>query len=683
VGRVNELLDGQPTYPARYTEKPRPLLAWPAMDSASEPSARPSSAGAFVLAALVGASLLGAMFAGDGSGMRGTLPVGGSAVVLLAAVLVAVAFGRLPAPHIGRAGALLLGAFVLLVAWLGVTVWWSIVADRSWDAFNKGVAYVAFLGLGFVLAALGRAVAARLAAGMLSIVIGTTLTWALVTKAVPSLTEDERVARLNEPVDHWNALALLADVAIVLGLWIATTRAHRREVRVAGALLVYVATLALMLTLSRAGVVVAVGVLALWLALTNERVQSGLVLVAAAGPGLVVAGWAFTRSGLSEDLAPHADRVSDGRILGVLAIVGALVVGVLVSVGLGRLLADERRRRVGRLLVVAAAVLIVGAAVGASVAAADAVSSERKCAEVVNDPSRFGSLDVSNRLCWWEEAWDVFRAHDPEGAGAGTFEIARKRFRPNADTVLQPHSVPLQQLADGGIVAFGLFLLVILAGTAVCVCAVRRLSGTERTAAVALVAAPAAYLAHALVDYNWDFLAVTAPTMVALGALAGSGRATSALRKRPILGIGMVLLVAVVLVSFSFPRLADRAERRSTKALADGDLTRALDEARWAHFFNPVSADPMFARARVAERRGVAWRAERYYIEAVELQPDNPLTWYTLGVFEFDVRRNLCAAYRFLNNAYTLDPKGNQWTRGGPLDVARDAVNQGGCAAGS
>ena len=145
----------------------------------------------------------------------------------------------------------------------------------------------------------------------------------------------------------------------------------------------------------------------------------------------------------------------------------------------------------------------------------------------------------------------------------------------------------------------------------------------------------------------------------------------------------MVLLAAIVLVSFSFPRLADRAERRSTKALADGDLDEALDEARWAHFFNPVSADPLFARARVAEREGVAWRAERYYIKAVELQPDNPLTWYTLGVFEFDVRKNLCAAYRFLNNAYTLDPKGNQWTKGGPLDVARDAVNEGGCAPGS
>ena len=52
-------------------------------------------------------------------------------------------------------------------------------------------------------------------------------------------------------------------------------------------------------------------------------------------------------------------------------------------------------------------------------------------------------------------------------------------------------------------------------------------------------------------------------------------------------------------------------------------------------------------------------------------------------MFEFEVRDNMCAAYRFLNEAYTRDPVGNQWVEGGPLDIARDAVNAGGCALGS
>jgi Flp pilus assembly protein TadD len=138
-----------------------------------------------------------------------------------------------------------------------------------------------------------------------------------------------------------------------------------------------------------------------------------------------------------------------------------------------------------------------------------------------------------------------------------------------------------------------------------------------------------------------------------------------------------------VLVSFAFPRLADRTERDSTNALGSGDVAQALDRARWARFFNPLSIDPLLALARVEEYRGRLGHAERHYVRAVELQPDNPESWYALGLFEFEAVDNLCATYRFLNNAYTLDPAGSQWAEGGPLDIARDAVNEGGCAPGS
>jgi hypothetical protein len=213
--------------------------------------------------------------------------------------------------------------------------------------------------------------------------------------------------------------------------------------------------------------------------------------------------------------------------------------------------------------------------------------------------------------------------------------------------------------------------------------ALRGRAGPPPTAAAGLVAAPAAYGVHALVDFNWDFLAVTAPTMVALGVLAGAGRDARRSRNPVLLAVGAVVVAAVVLTSFSFPRLADLAERNSTRELAAGDPDAARDQALWARFFNPLSADPFFALARVAERRGNVLRAERDYIEAAELQPENPETWYALGMFQFEVRDNLCAAYRFLNEAWTRDPAGNQWTRDGPLDIARDAVNAGGCAPGS
>jgi O-Antigen ligase len=654
------------------------------MDSGSEPSVRASGFGGVALAVIAGALLLGASFAGDGSDVDGTLPIGGAAVLVLAGALVLGALGRLPVPRVGRSGAVLVAAAVGLTLWIGATIGWSIVGDRTWDAFNKAVAYCAFLGIGVVVAAVGRQLGARLAAWSLSVVIGVTLTWALLAKAVPSLDpEGDRVARLREPVGYWNAVALLADVAIVLGLWLGTEGGHRRTVRVLGALLVYVATLALLLTLSRAGVVVGIGVVALWLLVGRERVQSGLLLVAAAGPAALVGAWAFTRPALTEDVATRSDRVADGTAFGVLTLVGALVVAAVVAVALGRSLEAGTRRRLGRGLIVVAVVVVLGAGGAASVSAADAVSSRSDCSEVVNDPSRLGSLDPNLRLCWWREALDVYEHHGFEGAGAGSFEVARKRFRQDARNVVQPHSVPLQHLADGGVVGLSLFTLLVLVGVAACVCALRRLSGPERAAAAALVAAPAAYVVHALVDYNWDFLAVTAPTMVALGALAGAGRAEARARPWPLFAVGVVAVAAVVLVSFAFPQLADRAERRSTRELSAGDTESARDQALWARFFNPLAIEPYLALARVAEREGRVLRAEREYRHAVELQPENPETWYTAGIFEFDVRDNMCAAFRYLNEAYTLDPVGNQWVDDGPLDVARDAVNAGGCALGS
>jgi len=198
-----------------------------------------------------------------------------------------------------------------------------------------------------------------------------------------------------------------------------------------------------------------------------------------------------------------------------------------------------------------------------------------------------------------------------------------------------------------------------------------------------VVCAPPDALGPGPGDYTWNFLAVTAPTMVALGVLTGVGRARARSRKRPILVVSLVVASALVLASFSFPRLADRMERSSTHALGSGDVELALDRARWARFFNPLSIDPLLALARIEEYRGRLGHAERHYIRAVEIQPDNPESWYALGLFEFEAVDNLCATYRFLNNAYTLDPAGNQWVEGGPLDVARDAVNEGGCAPGS
>jgi hypothetical protein len=657
------------------------------MESPPAPTFGASRPGVLVLAGLLGAALLGAAFHGDGSSVGGILPVGGAAVALLAVWLVLVSVGRAALPVLGRAGLAVVASALGLVAWTGLTVVWSIVPDRSWDAFNKTVAYAAFLGLGVVLGGTAGRVGARMGAGLLSLFAAVVLVWGLLSKMVPALDSSEgRIARLSEPIGYWNAVALVADMALVLGLWLGATRGHSVWTRVAGGLLAYAAVLTLALTLSRTGVAAGIAVVVFWLVLSRERVEGALVLVGAGVPAALVGGWALTRHGLADDGASHASRVADGRLFAVVAVLGASVVVALVLAGVRRGLAHADRARLGRGLlaaVVAAAVLASAAfvvAVGNPFSwTGDQITQSRDCTEVVNGPGHLGSLNANGRLCWWTEAWKVFRQHDPGGAGADSFEVARKRFRVDARTVTEPHSVPLQQLAEGGVGGLLLFLALIGTTAWACVCALRRLEGGERAAAVALVAAPAAYGLHALVDYDWDYLATTAPTMVAVGVLVSAGRLLDEPRRRAMVGIGAVLVLAAVLISFSFPRLAERNVRSSTIALDAGDYAKAERLAKRARFFDPLSVDPLYALAFVAERRGDRAEAERRYIRAVQLQPENPETWYTLGIYEFQVLRNMCGAYRFLNNAYTLDPAGNQWVKGGPLDVARDAVNRGAC----
>src|SRR5438477_440352 len=80
------------------------------------------------------------------------------------------------------------------------------------------------------------------------------------------------------------ALALLGDLALPLALW-------RR--RLSGMLLAYVWLVALVLTYSRGGLATAVVIVVAYLALADERIERGAVLVAAALPAATVAGIAF------------------------------------------------------------------------------------------------------------------------------------------------------------------------------------------------------------------------------------------------------------------------------------------------------------------------------------------------------------------------------------------------------
>ena len=313
---------------------------------------------------------------------------------------------------------------------------------------------------------------------------------------------------------------------LVLALRLAAAAGASRPSRAGGAVLAYAAIVAVLLAASRAGVAAAVLGVALWLWLRRDRVEAALLALAAvrarrspSRPGRS----AGRRSSRTASRAPTASPTAPGS-----ACCSSPARRSSRSLALElerRPLAPAQRRTVGRALAGAGGRRVARRRRSPSLANAGRVADEFRGGEVTNDPGRFGSLSSNNRLAWWGEALATSSRRDPlAGAGANTFEVARKRYRETASAVSQPHSVPLQFLAGTGLVGLALFLRSLRRRGG---CRGRRApaaGGGERDAAAALAVALALWLVHALVDYDWDFVAVTGPVLFAAGVLAAAGR---------------------------------------------------------------------------------------------------------------------------------------------------------------
>ena len=625
-----------------------------------------AAAPGLVLAVPAAALLVGALFAGEAFWL-GVLALAAAAALATIALL-----GRLPPL---RGGAAVVGALLAIATWSGVSVAWSIAPDRSWHELNRGLVYTAFAVVGLALGSHLGGRAARVAAAVLTGAFAAAILWALAGKAIPALFPDGgRAARLRDPIGYWNALALVADCLLVLGLWLAATRPAAAALRAGGAVLAYAAVIAILLSGSRAGVGAAVAGVLLWLWLERARTERALLALSTAVPALAVAGWAFTRPGLVEDGQEYADRLANGLVFALLFLLGAGLV-VVAARWLERLrLAPSVRLQLGRALAVGAVAALLAGGALVAVAGDPLVGGSA----VAQGPERLVDAGLNNRRQFWGEAWQIFETKPLAGAGAGTFEIARKRYRENGVDASEPHSLPLQFLAGTGVVGWLLFAALVAAAAVAAAGALRRLAGEERRAAAALALVPFLYLVHAFVDYDWSFTAVTGPALVTVGALAGAGRPRASAPVRPLAAAAVAAVGVAALVSLTTPWLAERSLRQVNRELDAGDVAAAIDAAKRARSLDPLSIEPLHRLAGVEASRNHIRSAREAYAAAVRLQPENPDTWYALGAYEHN-RRFLCQAYFHLNEAYTLDPRSTRWVEGGPLDESRDFVNAGGC----
>lgn len=647
------VLDGEPRAApvaapdAVAHEQPSPWAAWPAL----------------ALLALVGIALGLSPFAAGFYDSAVWAPAGIGVLIVLTAVLIAGPHG-LPWRAIVAPAAIAVLALLSLVSAL-----WTDSIEQAVVEGNRMLIYAAALALLVVLLRSDRG--AVLAFGAFALGALAVAGWVLAGM----LRGDETMflaGRLNEPLGYINGQASF----FVLAFWPCLAlseqrRAARSAAALAGLGLAGATLFAGLAVLGQSrGAVLAAGLslLLVFVLLPGRLRRVVALLVSAACLAPVMPALLDVYRG-----GPTADelRGAAGAVL-----LAAVAAGAIWAA----LVAFEQRAGAGGLrlrravAVGVAALALVGAGIGVASAAriGDFVDRQYTAFVTLGGPqgeptaSRLAT-GAGNRYDYWRIAVDTWQARPLAGVGAGGYDKPYFAQRTTSEDIRQPHSLPLQVLAELGIVGGLLFaaaLVLIAAGTW------RRIrDGGRAPLVVAGLGVTTAWLVHTSVD--WMHLLPGLTGVALLGAavlLRPAERSADEQRAEPPRPIaawaGRARLVPAVLVgvaitiaalSLSRQGLSERYAERAQAALPD-DPARALVEANRALRLDREAIGPYYTKAAALARFGEGNAARTVLLDATRREPRNFVTWTLLG--DLSVRQGrLRAAQADYRRASRLNPR--------------------------
>jgi hypothetical protein len=599
------------------------------------------------------------------------------AVTVLGAMTVAVVL--VIGPSRRRWGA---GTVLLMAALTGLqcaSIAWSFASDSSWLAASQAVSYLmAFAAATAVAwAAPGRW---RALLGGFAIAMTFLCGWSLLAKVFPStITPANTIGRLEAPFGYWNAIGLCGAIGLPACLWAAARR--NRGWWVAG-----LATAALCLLLSvdvlsysRSADAAAVVAVAFWLIFAPLRLRSIVMIVIAAAGAAVISAWMLTHDALKHGTATPAAQTHSGHTFGIVIVIVLVLVaggGFWAARAIDRIrLPVADRRRIGWALV---GVLTLGVLCAIVVVAASSRGLTDEISHVwheltstnahVSDSAANRVFQLgSSRPTYWHQAIDVGRHSLFKGVGLLGFGVARLRYTTNLSVVSEAHGYLFETFADlgllGVVVTLALLASWLVAASRSLAFRIRAASldaasSAEREGMFALAAIVIGFGVQSTLDWTWFFSGVTVPVLLCAGWLAGRGplvgadaRADSGdahapdsdgqhgwldrLAARPAVAATVVLIVAVAIFVGWMQWRPLHSAQQLTRSESAGNTAAAFPLARSATSSDPLSIAPFpwLCSLDMAIRDVPAARAE--LVKAKNLQPQNPVTWVNLGLFDF------------------------------------------------
>src|SRR4051794_1545001 len=549
-----------------------------------------------------------------------------------------------------------LGALILFAGWVWLETLWSDSAPSTFLEGQRVLVYVAGVSAGVLLV---RKRTVPLLLGSVLTAITLISGYSLATRLFPDRigTFDPAASyRLDTPLGYWNALGILAAMAVLLGLGFAA-RGHSLTGRALGAASVAVTLPTVFFTYGR-GTWIALGLGALAVVL-YERHRLQLITavgLAAAAPAASLL-LAYRSDALTHSTASLAAAVHDGKRFA-LAVVVAAAISAASAVGVAkaeqnlRLPSWAARAYALVLLALVAGVVAVGIARYGSpptIARKGYNAFVKPYDPGSNLNSRLFQFSGSFRSDLWRAAWHDYKDHRWLGSGPGTFEqqwLLRRQIELN---VKDGHSLYVEQLAEVG--PFGLALLA-LALTLPFVAAIR---ARGRPLAGAALGAYVAFVIHAAADWDWEMPAVTLTALLCAIAIFAAGRSDGDVRRFFGAVRSVAIACAAALAVLAFVGLVGNLALSSSRhAVARHDWAKAASQANRASDWAPWSSEALDLLGQAQLQQGKAAAAAASFRQAIAKDPRNWALWLDL----YSAASGAEAKHAF-RRAYQLNPEGD------------------------
>jgi O-antigen ligase/polysaccharide polymerase Wzy-like membrane protein len=494
----------------------------------------------------------------------------------------------------------LLGTLAAFTLWVGVSALRPGLATLAVPELERTALYLIFLWVALVGCRRASLPPGSIVAGTLTGIVAV-CSWGLVmllfpTGAAPNYFEGRL---LYQPIGYANGMGALAAIGAALAIGLSC---HARWVQartIAAGSLVPLFT-SLWFSGSRGAVVaLAVGLVAM-VALDPVRTRLLATMVVAL-PLPMLAVWVASRSQVGNAHADSGVVGSSGHVVAAVIVLLAICSSAVAYA----LLHDHRLARIARLAVVLAAVLGI---------AAFALAATKGSGGALGD-----------RPTYWHAAVADTRAHPLVGSGAGTFQVAWLRYRTTSVSVLNAHNLYLETLAELGPVGLALLVAALLVPLGVAV------RSRKRPAAVIGCGAYVVFLAHAVVDWDWQVPAVTVAALLCAVAVMVATRASAAAAVRPRVTAVAVAATLLLIIPVAVEILGNRALDAAQHAASARDWAAAEHHARTAMRWQPWSAEPHYIQGLAQLDEGRAPAARASFTKVTRLNPGDWRAWFELG----------------------------------------------------